>query len=150
LTQELMRLAIRILMFKAITGFMGALAGAGGGGADMSTGPSGIPGGSDFSGADQQGGVESWRGKVPLLQGMQKGGISYNERLIRISEGQTPEAVIPLKGGKVPVSLTGGGGPMIHAPITIITPDAGGIHKSMGQIEAEVSSRLQRAAKRNT
>lgn len=82
------------------------------------------------------------------IPGAQQGMVSTHERLLRISEGHTAEAVIPLKGGKVPVEMKSGGKISINAPITIITPDAGGVRRSEAQIQAQLSSALARSARR--
>jgi len=101
----------------------------------------------------RHGGVFDYRGghfrSYYDVPGAQSGMLSYNERLLRVSEGHTPEAVIPLKGGKVPVQMKGGG-VTVHAPITIMTPDAAGVRRSEMQIQAQMSSALARAAKRIT
>jgi len=121
--------------------FKGAGFGAAGGG--------GIP--SDVM-IGQRGGRFGYEGKIRGYQwggipSYEQGGVSHNERLIKISEGQTPEAIVPLRGGKIPVQMKGGG-TTINAPITIITPDAAGVRRSDTQIQAQMSTALVRASRR--
>lgn len=168
---EMIRLSLRFLMSQAMQGLGGGKGGSGimsmlqggiqsllGAGSGGGATPGATYGGSQVIGNAlkmQYGGVFDYSGGRGFrsyydVPGAQSGMVSHNERLIRISEGHSEEAVIPMKGGRVPVRLTGGQGHTIHAPITIITPDASGVRKSAGQIQAELSSALQRAAKRNS
>lgn len=63
------------------------------------------------------------------------------------------EAVVPLSRGRsIPVDLGGsggGGGVYVHAPMTIITPNADSFRASQNSIERKQSSGLRRAAARN-
>ena len=165
--QELIRMGIRASM----NALMGQLAGGGGGGFNfgdlLSQGISagfGAMKGPGFGTANslgagsgnlaptasnfaQRGGVFDWYGRIP---GFQHGGVNHHERLIKISEGQTPEAIIPLSGGRnVPVKLTGADrGVTINAPITFVTPDAQGARRSQTQIQAQMSTAMSRASRR--
>lgn len=157
-SQELIRMGIRASLMQ-LAGSMSGGGGAGimslvgsffGGGAGGGTGTAASSAGaSDLSGSmssfAQRGGVFDAQGRIP---GFQRGGINTHQRMIKISEGHTPEAVIPLEGGKVPVKMTGGRGVSINAPITIVTPDAAGVRRSEMQIQAQMSSQLLRASRR--
>jgi len=134
---------------------IGALAGGGGGAAwtQLFSGNSGAAGAAMrgisnpklFGPGFQRGGVFDYYS----LPGAQRGMVSSNERLLRISEGHTPEAVVPLSGGRnIPVKMMGGGGATVHAPITIITPDAAGVRRSETQIQAQLSVAMGRASRR--
>lgn len=162
-SQELIRLGMRAAIsqaFGSIGGsqglsslfnfgslFGGNTTGGGGGGGgsqagNFSTGGAGI----GFT-TEQRGGIVDYHGEWPIKR-FQQGGINTHQRLISISEGHTPEAIIPLRGGKVPVEMKGQRGVSINAPITILTPDAHGVRRSVQQVQAELSSTMTRAARR--
>ena len=171
-SQELMRLGMRALIsqaFGAVGGSYGfgslfssglgsAVSGAGasqlfsGNAGASSAALRGITTPGAYGPGFREGGVFDYSGRsfksYYNIPGAQDGIMSYNERLLRVSEGHKPEAVIPLKGGKVPVQMGGWRGMTIHAPITIISPDANGVRRSEQQIQASMSSALLRASRR--
>ena len=136
------------LLMQGVSAGFGALKGPGFGAAapaSLGAGSGNLaPTASNFA---QRGGVFDAYGRIP---GFQRGGVNHHERLIKISEGQTPEAIIPLSGGRnVPVKMmNGGGGVTITAPITINTPDADGVRRSATQIQSQMSAVMTRAARR--
>ena len=86
--------------------------------------------------------------------GFADGGIVNRPTLGMVGEGGSPEAIIPLKGGAVPVSIQG---PTQRNPnvvvsnvnVNIVTPDADSFRASEGQIAALTASSLRRASERN-
>ena len=65
------------------------------------------------------GGIMSSRGRVPLKR-YAAGGIADTPQTAYFGEGSTPEAYVPLADGRsIPVTVSGGGGTTIHAPITV-------------------------------
>lgn len=159
-SQEMMRLSMRFLISQGMQS-MGGLGGIGsfvnGLGTFLTAGGGSGAGAEGAARAAQRGadnpalfGPGFQKGGIPAyydIPGAQRGTVSFNERLFRISEGHTPEAIIPLQGGAVPVKMKGGGA-TIHAPITIITPDAAGVRRSESQIQASISRALVRSSRR--
>jgi TP901 family phage tail tape measure protein len=81
---------------------------------------------------------------------MGDGGIQNTRTLAEIAE-KGPEAVIPLKGGSVPVKITDTAKPTLNIQnkFIITTPDPGSFGRSQSQIELMLGQTIQRAVARN-
>ena len=129
---------------SGIFGLLGGLFNQSGGGGTSEGGGSN-PIGSDTSG---------FAGIAGSLAGIfasnQDGGIETQPTISTLAE-KGPEAIIPLKGGKVPVEIAQGGTPpaIIQNTFNISTPDPGAFGRSTGQIGNMVGQTLQGSIQRN-
>ena len=77
------------------------------------------------------------------------GGIAYSPQLAMFGEGSDPEAYVPLKGGRIPVSMTGGSTThSVSVPITI--HDANASKKMTHALRTEVEKVVHRVIKDHT
>lgn len=79
-----------------------------------------------------------------------EGGVITSPQIAMV--GETPEVFIPLKGGKVPVSMEGGQKPTAiqHFNFNIYTPDANSFRASQKQIMTQAFIQASRATGRNS
>jgi TP901 family phage tail tape measure protein len=86
------------------------------------------------------------------VTGFAEGGIVNQPTLGMVGEGGSPEAIIPLKGGAVPVRLEGGSASAAGGAVTVNfnvnTPDADSFRAAQPQIESSLARGLNRAANR--
>ncbi|HPN94472.1 MAG TPA: phage tail tape measure protein [bacterium] len=90
-----------------------------------------------------EGGI--FNGTLRPVAAFANGGIVSRPTLAMVGEGGGPEAVIPLKGGAVPVSFTGaaaGGGKSEHYSITINAVDAASFEEMLATRGAGVISQF--------
>jgi hypothetical protein len=78
------------------------------------------------------------------------GGIETSPTISKLAE-KGPEAIIPLKGGNVPVEIkdTARPAPVVNNVFNITTPDPAGFRRAQERIGAEVGQSLQRSLQRN-
>lgn len=114
---DINRIIVRMLVLKLIQALVG-----GGGGGETTTGGSDFP--VPFPSSFQGGNIEPPKAEGGIFKGhfmpvrtFADGGIINRPTIGIVGEGSGPEAVIPLKGGKVPVQMQGGGGPAITVNI---------------------------------
>jgi TP901 family phage tail tape measure protein/lambda family phage tail tape measure protein len=148
--QDLVRLQAR----QALAGFFGKPGEGGQGG-------SGLFGllnsGSGSGGTEGANGSQSGQGFAQLagiagqvFASFGDGGIQQTPTISRIAE-KGPEAIIPLAGGSVPVTLKNGGSqaPVINTTFNIQTPDPSAFNRSTGQIGRIMAEQLQSSIRRN-
>lgn len=104
--------------------------------------------GSTAGGASGFAGLAS--GIASLFSQNQDGGIERNPTISTLAE-KGPEAVIPLKGGKVPVEVKEPSKPPINVNnvFNISTPDVGSFGRSTGQVGLMMGQAFQTAIGRN-
>lgn len=158
--EDLVRLAAK----KSIVSALGAPPGAEGGGSGLfgflskftssAAAPGGPPGaGGAPAGGGGAGGASGFAGLASTFAGLfasnQDGGIETQPTFSALAE-KGPEAIIPLKGGKVPVEVKNQAPPaIITNTFNITTPDAGSFGRSTGQIGNMVGQSFQKAMGRN-
>lgn len=76
------------------------------------------------------------------------GGIQNTPTVSNLAENG-PEAIIPLKGGNVPVKISGGGGQTIVNNFNIKTQDATSFRNSQNQVLRDFGQSVQRIQARN-
>lgn len=164
LVDQILEDIVRLEARRALSSFFGAPAGQGEGGG---SGLFGLVGGllnqgggtgGGTSGGGSQGGTGG--GTFAQLAGIatslfasnQDGGIETSPTISTLAE-KGPEAIIPLKGGAVPVEVTqpDGGKPpaIIQNTFNISTPDPGAFGRSTGQIGNMVGQSFQNSIQRN-
>lgn len=106
-----------------------------------------VTGGAGFSGSSLIGGARflSAYGHAPM-RALAEGGVLYQPTLAVAGENG-PEAFVPLRGGKIPVMVNGGGGTnVVHVHLNVSAWDsqdaARGVSKAMPQIVSSVQKAL--------
>lgn len=165
LVDQILEDIVRLEARRALSSFFGNAGQEGGAGGSglfggiaklfAQSGGTDAPGGPPGQGAPAGGGggASGFAGiagsLATLFASNQDGGIETTPTISRLAE-KGPEAIIPLKGGKVPVEVKNTPPPaIIQNTFNITTPDPGAFNRSTGQIGNMVGQSFQRAMGRN-
>ncbi len=152
---------VRLEARRALSSFFGKAAGTGG---DTGSGLFGVASSFFNQGGGEGGGSEGGSGAADTsgfagiagqlaaaFASNQDGGIETSPTISKIAEAG-PEAIIPLKGGSVPVEISQDRSTppaIINNTFNISTPDPGAFNRSTGQIGNMVGQSFQRSIQRN-
>lgn len=151
---------VRLEVRQSFAGALGSSDGKGGGSGILGlvaglfssstagSGSAGGGGGGSSTGAGISDGL--FASLAASLASNQEGGIERSPTISRLAE-KGPEAIIPLKGGKVPVDIKEPSKPPININnvFNISTPDVGSFGRSTGQVGLMMGQAFQSAIGRN-